>query len=129
MTWAKRNPERFNAAWRKWYEANAIRKIAWKTRRRRELRRWLDEVRDGLVCETCGESETACLQFHHIDPSKKDMDLANVIANGWSKARILGEIAKCRVLCANCHLKHHWEQRGASARRSGLRERPKPGNP
>ena len=111
MRWAKRNPDLFNAAWRKWYAANAERKIAWQARRRSELRAWLDDLRAGLACESCGETATACLQFHHVDVSQKDIEVAKVIANGWSKARILREIAKCRVLCANCHLKLHWEER------------------
>jgi hypothetical protein len=62
-----------------------------------------------MACAKCGESAPECLHFHHIDPSKKQITLADAIARGWSKERILGEMAKCRVLCANCHLKHHWD--------------------
>ncbi|MGE0401237.1 MAG: hypothetical protein AB7T06_31300 [Kofleriaceae bacterium] len=111
MTWAKRNPDRFNASWRKWYRANAKRKIAWQARRRAELRQWLDELRAKHSCDACGETTVECLQFHHLDPTQKDLAISQVITNGWSKERILREIAKCRVLCANCHLKLHWEQR------------------
>ncbi len=111
MTWAKRNPEKFNAAWRKWYAANAKRKIEWQARRRVQLKAWLDELRASHVCEACGEKTPECLQFHHVDPSEKDLEISKVIGHGWSKERILREIAKCRVLCANCHLKLHWEQR------------------
>lgn len=35
------------------------------------------------------------------------MTVANAVRRGWSRARILGELTKCEVLCANCHAKHH----------------------
>jgi hypothetical protein len=53
-----------------------------------------------------------CLQFHHIDPGTKEIELSTAISRGWSKKRILAEVAKCIVLCANCHLKHHWREQG-----------------
>jgi hypothetical protein len=52
-----------------------------------------------------------CLHFHHDDPRQKDVTVAQAVVHGWSKQRILDEVAKCRVLCANCHAKHHWNER------------------
>jgi len=34
-----------------------------------------------------------------------------MIARNWSRKRILDEVAKCIVLCANCHRKMHWVER------------------
>jgi len=47
-----------------------------------------------LKCETCGESHIACLDFHHIDPSKKAFKISHSIRS-YCKERILAEIAKC----------------------------------
>lgn len=110
-TWRERNPEAFNEAWRKWYRQNAERKIAWQARRREEMRAWLFELRSKRSCERCGEGAPECLQFHHLDPATKELSIAEVITSGWSKERILGEIGKCAVLCANCHCKVHWDDR------------------
>jgi hypothetical protein len=62
-------------------------------------------------CERCGESAPECLHFHHRDPNEKEIDLAELSRWGWKKERILAEVAKCDVLCGNCHMKHHWEER------------------
>jgi len=97
-----------NAAWRAWYRRNARRKMAWQARRREELRAWMRTLKAELACARCGERALECLQFHHSDPQSKDLDLSAAVTNGWAKQRILDEIAKCEVLCANCHLKHHW---------------------
>ena len=112
-TWHERNPELFNAAWRKWYRANAKKKIAWQNRRREELRIWWRELKSTKSCVRCGERHPACLHFHHRDPSSKDIDLGSVLHRNWSKERILKEIAKCDVLCANCHFKLHYDERRA----------------
>lgn len=58
-------------------------------------------------CQVCGETEPACMDFHHIDPSQKEADVNYMIKNKWSKTRIATELVKCVPLCANCHRKHH----------------------
>jgi hypothetical protein len=60
-----------------------------------------------LACIECGESDPACLDFHHRDPSEKDATVAEAIAGQWSENRIMSEISKCDVVCANCHRKRH----------------------
>ena len=103
--------EQYNASWRKWYGKNAQRKMAWQKRRRDEIRQWWRELKATKRCEQCGESAPECLHFHHRDPAQKEIELGNVMRYGWCKDRILAELDKCDVLCANCHLRHHWEER------------------
>jgi hypothetical protein len=109
QSWQQRNPRAFNALWRRWYQRNAKRKLAWQSRRREEIRQWWRELKGTKSCEACGESSPECLHFHHRDPATKEFDVGQAASNGMAKARILRELRKCRVLCANCHLKHHWE--------------------
>jgi hypothetical protein len=63
----------------------------------------------------------SALQFDHIDPATKYrtrtgklVHLADMVKGGrYGIETILAEIAKCRVLCANCHAVHtHTVQRG-----------------
>lgn len=54
-------------------------------------------------CAKCDESEPACLDFHHV--GDKDRTVSSMM--GMSDTRLRDEIAKCVVLCANCHRKVH----------------------
>jgi hypothetical protein len=106
----------FNAAWQRWYRKNAKRKMTWQQRRRDELRQWWNELRATKSCARCGERTPECLEFHHVAPEAKDVEVSRLVANGASRKRILAEIARCEVLCANCHLIHHWNERATDTR-------------
>ena len=82
--------------------------------RRARSQKWWNEYRVGLSCEICGESHIATIDFHHIDPSEKDRSIRAMVDGKYSIPRILQEIAKCRVLCSNCHRKLHWKERNSN---------------
>lgn len=54
-------------------------------------------------CFVCDEAEPACLDFHHI--KGKDMIVSAML--GMNDTRVKEEIAKCVIVCANCHRKIH----------------------
>lgn len=70
----------------------------------------LDELKQDLSCSRCPESDPACLDFHHRDPSEKLFEITAGMFSR-SRAKVLNEIAKCDVLCANCHRKLHRDER------------------
>lgn len=67
-------------------------------------RQKLLEIKRQIGCSLCEETEPCCLDFHHVDPKKK---LCSVSRSYMSDKRLREEIAKCIVLCANCHRKLH----------------------
>ena len=67
----------------------------------------VNEIKSSMKCETCGENHIACLDFHHKNPDKKDFNISNAVSRGWKLEKILKEIEKCVILCANCHRKLH----------------------
>jgi len=69
----------------------------------------------GRVCQECGEGHPACLAFHHRDPSTKKFNFNAPELVGRSHAEIAEELAKCDVLCENCHRKLHWRQHRGDA--------------
>ena len=78
--------------------------------RRKRNQLWFLEYRKTLKCEECGENHPATLDFHHKDPSQKDFDVSVLVTSDRSLETIKREIAKCKVLCSNCHRKLHWEE-------------------
>jgi len=60
-------------------------------------------------CKNCGATHPAVLCFHHRDSSQKEDNIACLL--GKSLDRIKNEIAKCDVLCHNCHSLVHWKDR------------------
>jgi hypothetical protein len=95
------------ASQRRWYSNHKVEVVERVLQRRRDLYDWLRKLKRTLKCNRCPESFWVCLDFHHTDPTEKDMSVAQAVRNGWSKKRILAEIAKCEVLCKNCHAKEH----------------------
>ena len=80
-------------------------------KRRVEMRAWFDKIKEGLECETCGETHPATFDFHHPDPTQKDFSVSEAISRFGKKEKILVEMEKCMVLCSNCHRKLHWKFR------------------
>ena len=109
--WKDSNKEKMRKYRREWYYLNKEHAISKIKERQKNLQVWLDEKKKTLKCERCGMNHVACLHFHHIDPRNKESSLAKVARKGWSIKKIEQEIAKCKVLCANCHSILHWEER------------------
>ena len=63
----------------------------------------------GGKCEHCdGVFHTAAYDFHHVDPTQKDVDPGSLMRG--LKHKLYAELDKCILLCANCHRIHHWKE-------------------
>ena len=54
-------------------------------------------------CVTCGESDPVVLELNHLGSEAKLANISDMIQRGCSAARLNAEMAKCEILCANCH--------------------------
>lgn len=72
--------------------------------------------RDERGCQRCGASEN--LHLHHRDPTTKVAAISELVDDRASWARILAELMKCDVLCADCHMAHHHPNSAAARRAS-----------
>lgn len=62
----------------------------------------------GGSCRDCGGIfHPASMEFHHEDPAVKEKSPGNLMQSTWDK--LVVELDKCVLLCANCHRRRHYE--------------------
>lgn len=105
----------YNRRYQKVYYANNAKKRKTEVAlRRKNIRRWYDDVRRKTNCSKCGLSGETCpwlLEYHHRVPGTKIAGVSHLVSNGYSRKRIEEEMAKCDILCSNCHRIHHYEEK------------------
>jgi hypothetical protein len=70
--------------------------------RREIIKALLDGIKLERGCAICGyRANSVALDFDHMDPGTKGFGLG--AKKTYSREVVLAEVAKCRVLCANCH--------------------------
>lgn len=106
--WKAANQEKMRAYRRKHYHSNKAPYLQRAKRQRSARREWLRGLKEGKSCMYCGESFWACLDFHHRDESRKLFNIGHPSAKFLAKKKIVEEIAKCDLICHNCHRKIHY---------------------
>jgi hypothetical protein len=104
--------QKYIEASRRCYRKNAEKRKAETREKRQQMVAWWKEYKLQFSCSQCPESHPSCIDFHHLDPNEKDTEVAYMVNHNFGKDRILREIAKCQVLCSNCHRKLHWDTVG-----------------
>jgi len=55
----------------------------------------------GGACVKCGITDSRLLDFDHIDPKTKSINISNKMWLPYEQ--LLNEVKKCQLLCPNCH--------------------------
>lgn len=87
-------------------------KNAEKAEKRKYLHEALIAYKKENPCVDCGEMRIPALQFDHIDPSNKIMEVSKMVSQVRSLDMIMREVSKCEVRCVNCHTRRTAEQFG-----------------
>lgn len=74
----------------------------------------LRKTKEDQGCIRCGEKNSIVLEFHHRNPNEKELNSQQLL--GYALKRVLEEIAKCDIVCANCHRIIHEELRSDQGR-------------
>lgn len=97
------------------YAANPVAHALLRTKRRKDISLWAFELKRGQPCTDCGlVFHPAAMQWDHTGTNKIE-PVAEMSNRGVSKTKILAEIAKCEIVCANCHAVRTFERRVAAA--------------
>ena len=87
-----------------------LKKRAEYVRRRREQMELVNRIRS-LPCACCGESFPICaMEFDHREASQK-MGTVCFMAGRVGIRKLLEEIAKCDIVCTNCHRDRSFQRR------------------
>lgn len=64
----------------------------------------LRELKQSIPCNRCKTLFPFYVtDFHHREPENKNFRISNAMSRTMSWERIIEEIDKCDLLCANCH--------------------------
>ena len=82
-------------------------------RRNAELKLKALKAHGAMKCQRCGfDKHPAALEFHHRDPQVKVFNVSAAVTapKKYPWPLILAELAKCDVICANCHKIEHCDR-------------------
>lgn len=75
--------------------------VAYKRRRA-----WFLQLKESIGCQVCGHTDPYALDFHHIDPTTKSFP-AGTMSISRNRSVFINELAKCALVCTNCHRAIH----------------------
>ena len=106
--WRRDNRERANAIAKKSRQKNGRRIY-------QANKDWYDDLKSG-PCTDCGQTFSPCaMEWDHRDPATKEFTIGQT--RTLAKDRVLAEIAKCDLVCANCHrMREHQRKTGETCK-------------
>lgn len=100
------DPERRREYNRRYYAKNkehqAVRVQANTKRYMDAAYTWIARYLDEHPCVDCGEDDKVVLEFDHVR-GVKVTSVSSMCRGGYSIEKLVAEVEKCEVRCANCH--------------------------
>jgi hypothetical protein len=92
---------------REYYLRNKEVTLARGKARREAAKAYVKEVKS-VPCADCGvQYPYYVMEFDHREPHEKEFNIAKFVSS-HSIAKLEREIAKCDIVCANCHRERHY---------------------
>lgn len=83
--------------------ADPLKQKLWHQRNYEKIREYIDKLKD-VPCLDCGQIFPNCvMEFDHVPERGKKLFNIGHFYGKIEAARFQDEIAKCDVVCANCH--------------------------
>lgn len=111
MHWCKACRRDYDAAY---YRQRRDLLVAQKRQRAVEHVAWMRTRKAGPCADCGGQFHPAAMTFDHLPGSVKRSNIAT-LARRHSRAVVEAEIAKCELVCANCHAVRTFNRREREA--------------
>jgi hypothetical protein len=107
-----------NAQWYERHQAEQRERVRDRlVDKRGDAQQFIYQYLSNQVCADCGEYDFSVLTFDHVR-GKKKKEITRMVSEGYSIEAIKSEIAKCEVVCFNCHMRREsWRRSGGRFRR------------
>lgn len=104
--WRNANQDKMRDYRREWYHRNKDEQRAIQREKQKErnngIRAYVRELKEASPCADCNTRYPYyVMQFDHLDSESK-IDSVSRLAT-YSMKKVVEEIAKCELVCANCH--------------------------
>ncbi len=91
-----------NAATQRWRDKNRLQLNAQRSSDRAVRRAEIARLKESSPCSDCGGFFPAIVMDYDHTGTDKTANVSRLVADGPMR-RILAEISKCDLVCANCH--------------------------
>jgi hypothetical protein len=110
QAWCKPCRKAFDAIY---HQQHKEERLAQKRVIQAEFLAWYMSLKEDRPCADCNRVfHPRVMQWDHLPGTKKIADLGT-LSRRHSKRQVLAEIAKCELVCANCHALRTLARRGA----------------
>jgi hypothetical protein len=111
QSWCKSCRKQYDA---EYWQRTRVRRMHLRKQHRRRLVDWYRAMKEDAPCTDCGGAfHHAAMQWDHLPGRPKRREVSNMILTGFRRETILEEIAKCELVCANCHAVRTFDRYGA----------------
>jgi hypothetical protein len=107
QTWCKPCRRRYDA---EYHRRRRELRVAQARERRADQIEWFRALKENRPCAECGGVfHHAAMHWDHQPGFEKLSEVSSMV-HRTSRSRILAEIAKCELVCANCHAVRSFQQ-------------------
>lgn len=86
-----------------YYHSNAKQKERIKENAKK-YRLYVQSLKDNQPCKDCKvKYPYYVMHFDHLPKYKKEFEIATAVNFKFTKEKLIKELAKCELVCANCH--------------------------
>lgn len=106
---AYKDPEKQRQYQADWHQQNKAERTSRQRNRRREYAEYLNKIKN-VPCADCGvRYPPHVMDLDHLPQFRKLFNISK-LSNIPSWDKLYEEVAKCEVVCSNCHRIRTWER-------------------